>query len=242
VPRRFYRHFARYLADEGARAVLTYDYRGMDKPLGQIAARRMKMAQWATHDLPAAVEFLKARFPGCDLRGVGHSFGGQALGLSGASSSFTRYMTIAAGSGYLGHTREHARLSRAMNQIGRPLALALGYLPKWAGFGEPIPYGAFNQWRKWCNSPDYFMSDRDVPQTALFKRVRIPMMAVGFADDPWATRQSVEALASWYCDAQIRLHWFAEQDLSQPVGHMGFFRSTHRETLWPQLADWLLQN
>ncbi len=241
VPRRFYRHFARYLADDGARAVITYDYRGMSGPIPRSKAYSMRMAQWATIDLPAVVEHMRERFADCDLRGIGHSFGGQALGLSGVSHLFSRYMTIAAGSGYLGHTNEAEKLSRAMNTVGWPLAMALGKLPRWAGFGEPIPYGAFNQWRKWCNSPNYFMDDRDVPETSRFALVKLPILAVGFDDDPWATRKSVAALVSWYPNAQIRLHWFGPGDLQKPVGHMGFFRSEHRETLWPQLADWLLQ-
>ncbi len=241
VPRRFYRHFARYLADDGAQAVLTYDYRGMSGPISRSQAFSLQIAQWATIDMPAVAEHLKARFPECDLRGIGHSFGGQALGLSGVSHRFSRYMTIAAGSGYLGHTREPEKLSRAMNTIGRPLALVLGTLPRWAGFGEPIPYGAFNQWRKWCNSPNYFMDDKNVPETARFALVKLPMLAVGFEDDPWATRKGVEALVSWYSNAQIRLHWFAGRELPRPVGHLGFFRSEHRETLWPQLSDWLMQ-
>jgi predicted alpha/beta hydrolase len=161
--------------------------------------------------------------------------------LSGAANRFTRYMTIAAGSGYLGHTREFAKLTRQMNTIARPVAALFGYLPRWAGFGEPIPFGAFDQWRRWCNSPDYFMSDPTLPETRRFADVRLPILVVGFADDPWATRKSAEALAGWYSNASVRIHWFADEDLQRPVGHLGFFRAEHRETLWPQLADWLLQ-
>lgn len=240
VPRRFYRHYAQFLCDEGARAVMTYDYRGMSGRISQAKARSMRMSDWAVTDFPAAVKYLTTRFPEASLRGIGHSFGGQALGLSGVANSFTRYMLVAAGSGYLGHTREFAKLTRAMNQVGWPIAATLGYLPRWAGFGEPIPYGAFNQWRKWCNDPNYLMSDASIPERSRFKEVRIPILAVGFEDDPWATRKSVEALAEWYSNAAIRIHWYSGEDLRKPVGHLGFFRPDHRDTLWPQLADWLL--
>ncbi|MCU0790887.1 MAG: alpha/beta hydrolase [Nitratireductor sp.] len=241
VPRRFYRHYAQFLCDEGARAVMTWDYRGMTGEISRSTARSLRMSDWAVKDFPAAVGFLGERFPDSSLRGIGHSFGGQALGLSGEANRFARYMTIAAGSGYLGHTREFARLSRAMNWAGWPLAAFFGYLPRWVGFGEPMPYGAFNQWRKWCNDPQYLMGDASIPERSRFKDVRIPMLAVGFEDDPWATRKSVEALVAWYSNAAIRIHWYGEDDLQRPVGHLGFFRPDHRDTLWPQLADWLLQ-
>ena len=241
VPRRFYRHFAQYLADDGASAVMTYDYRGMNGGITQRQARSMRMSDWALRDLPAAVEALQRRYPNTALRGIGHSFGGQALGLSGVARRFERYMTIAAGSGYLGHMREHRKLSLMINWLGWPAAALLGALPRWAGLGEPIPYGAFNQWRRWCNDPRYFMSDASLPEIRRFAEVRIPVLAVGFGDDPWAPRKSVEAMVAWYSNAQIRLHWFNQRDLDKPVGHLGFFSSVHRHTLWPQLADWLLQ-
>ncbi|GIL00791.1 MAG: alpha/beta hydrolase [Alphaproteobacteria bacterium] len=239
TPRRFYRHFAQYLADNGARAVMTYDYRGMTgRPKGK---RRLRMADWAVKDLPAAARELRRRYPDTPLAGLGHSFGGQALGLSGVADRFSRYMTLAAGSGYLGYTREATKLWFTMNVIGYPLAALLGHLPAWAGMGESIPFGAFNQWRRWCNSPDYFMSDPTVPETARFAEVRIAMVAVGFHDDPWATLESTRALMEWYSHADIKLKWFTEQDAHGPVGHFGFFRPEHKETLWPQIADWLTQ-
>jgi predicted alpha/beta hydrolase len=242
APRRFYRHFAQYLADNGARAVLTYDYRGVGAPLPAGLRRKVRMAQWGTVDLPAAARLLRNRFPGHALVGLGHSFGGQALGISGAADSFSRYMTLSAGSGYLEFTREAAKLKRNMNFLCLPLSMALGQLPRWAGFGEPLPHGAFNQWRRWCNSPDYFHSDPEVPETERFGEVSIPMVAVGFEDDPWATRQSVEALVSWYSNAPIKLRWFSEQEAGAPVGHFGFFRKDHAGSLWPQLADWLVRD
>jgi len=241
VPRRFYRHFAQYLADNGACAVMTWDYRGMNGELKGKARREVRMSDWALRDLPAAVKTLQRRYPYAGLAGLGHSFGGQALGLSGTADRFRRYMTLAAGSGYLALTREEAKLRFTMNWIGYPIASLLGYLPAWAGMGEGLPFGAFNQWRKWCNTPDYFMSDPDIPETSRFADVRIPMVAVGFHDDPWATRESVEALMAWYARAEIRLRWFTPEEAGGPVGHFGFFRQAHRETLWPPIADWLTQ-
>jgi predicted alpha/beta hydrolase len=239
VPRAFYARFAQYVADNGARAVLTYDYRGIGTKLSFLQSRKLRMSDWAIQDLPAAVRELRRRYRDAALVGLGHSFGGQALGLSGIADRFARYMTIAAGSGYLGHTREAAKLTRSMNLIGLPVAAVLGTVPKWAGMGEPLPFGAFNQWRRWCNSPNYFFSDPSVPQISRFADVHIPMIAVGFEDDPWATRQSVEALIAWYSAAPIKIRWFTPEEAGAPIGHFGFFRKEHREFLWPQIVDWL---
>lgn len=239
VPRRFYRNFAQYIADNGARAVLTYDYRGVGTRLTRAQSRKLRMSDWAVQDFPAAVRELRRRYREASLVGLGHSFGGQALGLSGVADKFARYMTISAGSGYLGFTREAARLWRGMNLVAYPLAFVLGRVPHWAGIGESLPFGAFNQWRRWCNSPDYFFSDPSVPQIVRFADVRTPMMAVGFEDDPWATRQSIEALMAWYAGTSIKLQWYTPQEAGAPIGPFGFFRKEHKEFLWPHIADWL---
>ena len=242
VSRRFHRRFAQYLADSGAHAVMTYDYRGLNGELSRREAMNIRMADWALVDFPAAVAFLRNRYPDVPLAGLGHSFGGQAFGLSGTSDSFTRYMTLAAGSGYLGHMRDNRRLHIAMNWYLRPLAAVIGHVPRWAGLGEAIPYGAFNQWRRWCRDPDYFMGDESLPEKRRFADVLTPMMAVGFTDDPWATPRNVEALVGWYGRAQIRRHMISPEEAGGPIGHMGFFRRDHEDVLWPQIADWLVRH
>ncbi len=77
------------------------------------------------------------------------------------------------------------------------------------------------------------------PQTIRFADVRIPMTAVGFEDDAWATRQGIEALMAWYKGTPMKLIWFTPQEAGGPIGHFGFFRKEHKEFLWPQIGDWL---
>ncbi|MGO4843960.1 esterase, partial [Rhizobiaceae sp. 2RAB30] len=55
---------------------------------------------WALLDLPAAAKALDAAAPGHAMVGVGQSYGGQALGLSGISDRFLRYGMVATMSGY----------------------------------------------------------------------------------------------------------------------------------------------
>ena len=242
VPRRFYRHFAQYLADNGARAVMTYDYRGINGDIGHWNGYRLRMTDWATQDLPAAVDKLQALYPDHPMTGLGHSFGGQALGLSGAASRFVRYMTICSGSGYLGHTREPRKLWWLMNFVSLPLAFVFGKMPRFAGLGEPLPFGAFNQWRNWCNQPNYFMDDETIAERDCFEHVKIPIAFAGFEDDDWATRASTEAMMKWYANAQATLRWFTTAEAGRPVGHFGFFRREHETGLWPQIGDWLIRD
>src|SRR5690348_14590136 len=81
VPRQYYAKFARYLAERGF-DVLTFDYRGIggSRPLS-LRGFSARMRDWALLDLQAAVDFAAGRAGGKPLFFIGHSFGGQALGL-----------------------------------------------------------------------------------------------------------------------------------------------------------------
>src|ERR1700747_1988781 len=96
VPRRIYRGFATYLAERGF-AVLTYDYRGVagsrPKSLVGFSAR---MRDWAALDVTFAREHARARWPDLQLATVGHSFGGQAIGLLPNNDLISRTLMIAA--------------------------------------------------------------------------------------------------------------------------------------------------
>ena len=90
VPRKIYRGFASYLAHRGC-AVLTYDYRGIgnsrlpamvgyNQPKSLVGFKA-SMSDWAAQDVTAAVRWMRERYNTLPLAYVGHSFGGQALGL-----------------------------------------------------------------------------------------------------------------------------------------------------------------
>ena len=127
------------LCNAGARAALTYDYRGLPgSPKPSRWRKRIGMKDWAVLDLPAAAAALDAVAPGHDMVGVGQSYGGQALGLCGIAGRFTRYGMVAAMSGYHRGLDDRWAGPR-MFLVGVPVASLLGTVPRWLGIGEPIP-------------------------------------------------------------------------------------------------------
>src|SRR5262245_8333272 len=81
VPRKIYRAFAGFLAERGF-TVLTYDYRGTggSRP-ASLKGFRARMRDWAALDVAGAVDHVRRTWPALPLKAVGHSFGGQAVGL-----------------------------------------------------------------------------------------------------------------------------------------------------------------
>ena len=154
MPRKIYRGFAGYLARRGC-AVLTYDYRGTgdsrQKALvgynqpKSLVGFKASMADWAALDVTAAVAWMRERYTTCRSSYVGHSFGGQALGLLANNTEVSRALLIAAQAGYwkLMASPERYRVYAMLNFVGTPLTRLLGYAPGWGGLGEDLPKGVF---------------------------------------------------------------------------------------------------
>jgi len=241
VPQGLYFGFATQLIERGARAVLTYDYRATgNSPAPTNWPARIAMKDWAVHDFPAAATALQAVAPGHAMTGIGQSFGGQALGLSGISDRFARYAIVASMSGAR-RLLDDPWVWPRMNLLGVPTAVALGRIPSWMGIGEELPGSVFRDWARWCRMRNYFFDDPKLPETARFADVRLPLLSLGMLDDPWGTPRAVAHLLSHYENADISERWFGPDHVGgQPIGHLGFFRSRFGGTLWPPLAEWLL--
>jgi predicted alpha/beta hydrolase len=251
VPRKIYRGFAGYLARRGC-AVLTYDYRGIGDsrqmaPVGynqvkSLVGFKASMADWAALDVTAAVGWMRERYKNLPLNYVGHSFGGQALGLLPNNSEVSRALLIAAQAGYwkLMASPERYRVYAMLNFVGTPLTRLLGYAPGWSGLGEDLPKGVFLEWVKWVMSKRYLFDDPNLNALQNFPNYRGAMRALCLSDDPWATRPAVELLCSGFVSIKPEILTIAPAAVgATQIGHFGFFRPEHRDTLWRGAAEWI---
>jgi len=243
VPRKIYRGFAAYLAQRGF-AALTYDYRGIagSRP-PSLKGFDARMRDWAALDVTAAIDHMRQVWPAASLSLVGHSFGGQALGLVPNNNEVSRALLIAAQAGYwrLFHAPEKYRVYVMMRVIGRAVAQALGYVPGWLGIGEDVPRDVFLEWSRWVASRRYFFDDPSLTALENFPRYRGPLRAICLTDDPWATAPAVDLLCSGFSGTTPqRLDIDPRQIGAAAIGHFGFFRPQHRDTLWREAADWLV--
>jgi len=243
APRGFYAAFARAVVAAGCRAALTYDYRGLPQSPRPPGWRgRINMRDWAHFDMPAAMACLDRQAPGHAMVGAGQSFGGQALGICGAPERFERYCMVASLSGYWRGTDTPWRNLLTMNLVGLPATALLGRTAPWMGLGESIPASVFRDWTRWCNHPEYFFDDPQVGARAGYASVRMSILSVGMTDDPWGTPRAVHGLMKHYVNADIAERWLSPGDAGgQPIGHLGFFRSRFRDSLWPGIIDWLVR-
>jgi len=241
TPRQYYGRFANFLATRGF-AVMTFDYRGIggSRPRS-LRGIDCRMRDWAALDITAAVDFL-AREAGGPLLYVGHSYGGQALGLLPNNGKIARALFAAAQIGYwrLFPPPENWRAFLMLNFGRFIVAPLLGYVPGRLGIGESLPKGAFLEWAKWCMNPDYLFDDETLDARKNYPNYRGALRAIALSDDAWAPPILVEKLLAHYTGTKPELVVVRPAEIGeQKIGHFGYFRPQAGEKLWPAAAEWL---
>lgn len=237
----FYAPFARFLASQGVH-VLTFDYRGMGWSLdGSPAKVDVDVSGWAEKDLNAMLLEARRAAPRLPLAFVGHSLGGQLLGVLPDNGQVRAALTVTTGSGWYRFNDRMRFGVRVLWFVAMPLLTPLfGYFPgKALRMVGDLPRGVTWQWRRWCLHPEYILAEGERARAA-FGRVTAPILAYSFEDDDLITRPAVESLHGFYRNARLTHRHLAPADVGQGrVGHFGFFAPRSEATLWKAAAAWL---
>lgn len=239
VPRRLYDAFATHLQGTGW-TVVTFDYRGTggSRP-ERLAGFPATMSDWALRDIPGVHRWVRDELQPERVFVVGHSFGGQLLGLLEHPAWVRAAVTVSSQSGYWGLQGEGERLRTrlAVTLLLPVVSRVLGYFP-WSlvGRGEDLPSGVALQWARWCRSPRYVLSDDTLPLDR-YAGFTAPILAYSIDDDGWGTARSVDAMMGAYPHVERRHLVPAEHGLER-LGHMGYFRSSSA-ALWDVARQWL---
>ncbi|NOK19822.1 alpha/beta hydrolase family protein [Corallococcus carmarthensis] len=224
-------------------AVVTYNYRGVQPP-GTAKRTRAGFITWADQDVVAVTHWGAARYPGLPVLAVGHCFGGHAIGLSASSQGLTAAVMVASQAGslrFIRPWRERLLVALYLKVIGPLCARLLGYMPyQRLGLGEDLPAQAMLEWSRWTSLPRFFFDDPRMDAAARFRRLHIPVLAIGLDDDPWAPPESIDLVCQHLTGCAVERRQFSPADSAgQGISHLGFFRERHAATLWPTVIDWL---
>ena len=235
VKRRYYDTFARFVAERGT-TVLTFDYRGIgDSRPPSLRGFAGNMRDWGRHDLTGVIDWVTRELRPASLAIVGHSAGGQIVGMAPNADRIDRLVFVCAQSGYWRHWPGLGAWRLGFLWYTMPtIARLFGYFPSRVfGLGsEDLPREVASQWARWGRHPEYLFSDTD---PAPYARIDAPILAWSFADDTYAPRPAVEALLGRYPAAAI-----TRRHVDKPgVGHFGFFRPGKGEVLWNETVGWL---
>ena len=243
VTERLYFPFARFLTEQGFE-VITYNYRGVSRHGPHPRDVTSGFISWADNDVEAVTRWVSTHYPGLAHMAVGHSFGGHAIGLCASSSTLTAAVTLCSQAGCLRFIKpgvERWKVTLLLKVIGPLCAKVLGYVPgRSLGIGENLPANVMLQWSRWTSLTHYFFDDPAVQASERFARPSLPVLAIGFEDDPWAPAPAIDLMMGHLTSCAVERRQLSPADSDgSPIGHMGFFRPRHANTLWPTVVSWM---
>jgi len=236
VPQGYYRHFARWLAEERGLACLTYDYRDTGKSLrGPVRASRADMLDWGLTDQLAARHKLARLFPGTKLWIIGHSLGAMLTPNHRDLSGVARVIGVASG---MVHHSDHPWPYRAQALmfwfgLGPAATLAAGFLPgRRLRFGADLPARAYWQWRRWCTTKGFYAADVAAGRLPAPEwNADIPVCLIAFADDDLIPPHCVARLGAAFGGVEPVV---IAPEPGQAIGHLSAF-APRNSAVWGEI-------
>lgn len=242
IKRQFYNSFAQFLLENGF-GVITFDNRGIGESKGEsINASNASLTNWGRLDMPAVLEILKSSFPNVDYHLVGHSAGGQLVGLMHNAKDLKSLFNFGSSSGSLHYAKYPFKFKSAfwMNCYIPMSNFIFGHTKsQWVGMGEPLPKNVASEWRRWCNGKGYVAVDLDTKiKTHLYNDLTLTSLWLHAEDDDIANHNTVKDMIRVYSKMQYEVITLKPKDFSfKDIGHMSFFR-TKKKVLWRFALDW----
>ena len=244
VPRYVYFKFARFLASCGYQ-VITFDYRGIYESKDErFAPKDMRMHEWGRKDLEAVFKYALNELSAEELYFIGHSAGGQLLGLAPSSEQLDAVVFLSVTSGHWRNWSGFWKPGIFLFWYLMPLLVfGRSYFPaRLLGFSTiDVPAGVTREWSQWGRSPNYLFDHIPVKDYERYARLDVPLLSISFSDDQkLGPKKGVDKILTYFESAKITRKHFQATDYSDvPIAHFGFFKKKFEDTLWKEVGDWL---
>ncbi len=239
VRQSYYEAFARRAAIRGGLRVITYDYRGIGESRpASLVGFRATMTDWAKLDARAVLREAHDRWADPIVM-LGHSFGGQLVGLVDECRDLAGAAMIASQFGWWGHWRglDMLRMAAYWYVLIPSVSTAFGYLPGKAGLGVDLPRGVAAEWAAWCRHPKYLAGHHPDARDR-YAAFDAPTLMLSFTDDSYAPESSVLALRRKLKAAPVVHRRIDPREVGATrLGHFGFFAKERRNDLWEEVLS-----
>lgn len=242
VPQRAFRHIATWLSEREVRC-LTIDYRGIGESNTEEGVESATLLTWARLDAVAALECAEQSWQEPVFL-LGHSFGGQILGIASALGRVRAAALIGSQLGQPRHWDGVARLKMMMYwYLALPMAcLLFNPLPAFLGFGTRLPRGVAAEWSRWGRSPEWFLTWEPSAER-VFSSFQAPLLAYVIEDDDIAPPRAAQAILDRLTSAEASKRELTPDELGLArIGHVGLLKPGPTELIWRELLDFYRQH
>ena len=240
VKQEYYIKFAEFAESNGI-TVITFDYNGIGHSLKKpIKELKTNAADWGRNDLESIIQYVINNYPKSKKVIIGHSIGGQLIGLAKSSNILDKIVLVAAQSGYWKYWKGIERIKMWLNWyfLFPVITLIFGYLKseKISGM-ENLPKNVADQWRNWGKKRDYIFSDMSINET-FYETIKTNITAYSIDDDDFAPKEAVQWMTEKYKNAKRKsIHLNPTDFQTNKIGHFGIFKDHFKNTIWTHILS-----
>jgi len=237
----FYHNFSEWLSEQGFN-VMVFDFRGIGQSLhGPLRESNASIQDWGQLDIPAAIDLLLNKTQQEKVTLLGHSAGGQLLGIVPNYDKVAQVISISGSTGHVkGLKGRTKRMAPVMFNLIFPVSsLIKGYgATNFLGMGENLPKNVAKQWAQFCSKPGYVINA--IGKTIFddyHSEIQCPITVYWSSDDEIATEANVKDLLRLYPNAQTDMIELRPQEHGhKAIGHMLMFKKSH-QNLWSKITQ-----
>jgi len=238
MPQSQYKDFALFLTGHDY-SVVSYDYVGFGLSLkGKLKDCKTDTRQLGELDGKTVIEFAKSTYPNLTLQWVGHSLGGQLLGIMPNANELSNAVTVASGTGYWLYNVPKVRRSIwFIWYVIAPLSTKiLGYFPgKALGVVADLPPNVIDQWRRWCLHKDYAAGVEGPEIRQRYANLKTPIKCFSFNDDHFLTKRNIESLHQQFTNSDVKYIDVCPEEVGLGfIGHLNWYKEKFKEKIWQE--------
>ncbi len=238
----FYKPFVEFLVSNGFHVFL-WNYRGFGESKTEtLKGSSYRYSDIGFYDIPAAIDSVKAMYPDLPLYCIGHSAGGQQIGLASNFDKIDGLIVVAASAGYFSYMPLGYRIkANFFFRIFVPLFSAIyGYVPA-SKFDlmEDLSAPLAKEWGDWCKEKELFFSKKFYGKTipeGTCKHFKMPIHVFVADDDEICTKRNMNSF--WKNVVSSKGIQFTEYRAlefpSKEIGHFGYFKRANRK-IWDDI-------
>jgi len=237
VKQGYYSKFAQFLSDKGV-TTYTFDYGGINlSKKTSLRSFDTSLTNWATNDIESVLLFVKQQHPKANIHYIGHSIGGQILGLVSSNHLIKNVLLVASQSGHTRFWKGIPKFKMLFNwYVMFPvLSNLFGYLPSKKITGmEDLPKSMALDFARWGRHRDYLFHYKN-EEELFFDQLTGYLTAYSCPNDEFAPKGAVDWLAQKYTQMQLsRKHLDPKNYNEAEIGHFDFFKSKFQQSIWQE--------
>lgn len=240
VLQKFYANLSTFLLQHNY-TVYTFDFSGIgkskNKPLTKFDT---SLSNWVLNDAESVFKYVKGLHPSIDINCIGHSLGGQLLGLIPSNKIIKNTILVTAPTNHYSFWDGHHKIRVFFNWfvIFPFFSTFFKYFPsKTFTKMENLPKSMAKEFYKWSQEKDFYLS----PKIAIEKKhyqITNKLTSYSSESDKFASKKAVDWLTNQYKNATIiRKHLSPKSYNVKSIGHFGFFNKKFENTIWKEFLE-----